>query len=382
MSERKLSILAIVAVFMVIWAVVQSRVSHKPKTEPGAPTYLIQGLDPADIGSIVIGVGDDAVTLKKQANNFVVVNKDGYSANAKQINDLLTKSLEIRIGRVYTDNPENHTTLGVTEQDARSVVKFLKADSSLLVGYVIGNNREAGQGTYVRLLSSDNVYVTENVPWIRNRPIDYIEQQLISIKKEDIESVTVTSPTGRYKLNAEAEGEGVVLEGMPQDKKLKESDAKSVFSALTSLRFTDVKMSPAQDERLTFDRQYICKLKDSTVYTLKIEKSDDKTYYIACNSEFMDQTPIVKEKKVETEQQLKEKEAKLFARDKAKEFTARHQRWIYQIADWKAKYLTKELADLLEDKPKEAEKAPEQRQNDDIESTEPFAEPNVVAPGS
>jgi hypothetical protein len=381
MSDKKLSILAIVAVFMVIWAVVQSRVSHKSKTEPGAPTYLIQGLDPADIGSIVIGVGDDAVTLKKEANNFVVVNKDNYPANAKQINDLITKSLEVHIGRVYTDNPENHATLGVTEQDARSVVKFLKPDSSLFVAYAIGNNREVGQGNYVRLLSSNNVYVTENVPWIRNRPIDYIEQQLISIKKEDIESVTVTSPAGQYKLNAEAEDEEIILEDMPQDKKLKENDAKSVFNALTSLRFTDVK-SPTEDEQLTFDRQYICTLKDSTVYTLKIAEFDDKTYYITCNSEFMDQTPIVKENKVETEQELKEKEAKLLARDKSKEFTARYQGWIYQIGDWKAKYLTMELADLLEDKPKEAEKTPDKQQDAFVESAEQSAEPNAVAPGS
>ena len=57
MSDRKLTILGIVAVFMVIWAVVQSRVSSRPRTEPDAPAYLIQGLDTADIGSIVLGVG-------------------------------------------------------------------------------------------------------------------------------------------------------------------------------------------------------------------------------------------------------------------------------------------------------------------------------------
>ena len=71
--------------------------------------------------------------------------------------------------------------------------------------------------------------------------------------------------------------------------------------------------------------------------------------------------------KTESEQELKEKEAKLLADDKAKEFTAKHQAWIYEIADWKAKDLTKELSDLLEDikqeKPgeiKQGEKPPEQ----------------------
>jgi len=55
MSDKKLTLLGIVAVFMVIWAVVQSRVSNRPKVGTDRPAYLIQGLDPADIDSIVLG---------------------------------------------------------------------------------------------------------------------------------------------------------------------------------------------------------------------------------------------------------------------------------------------------------------------------------------
>ncbi|MCX5638201.1 MAG: hypothetical protein NTX52_11005, partial [Planctomycetota bacterium] len=134
MSDKKLTILGIIAVCMVIWAVVQSRISSGPKVRPDTLVYIIQGLDPADIGSIVLATGESAVTLKREGGRFVVVNKDNYPADAKEINNLLTKCLGIRSSELYTDNPANHEDLQVTEQKARSVVKFLKPDSSVLTG--------------------------------------------------------------------------------------------------------------------------------------------------------------------------------------------------------------------------------------------------------
>jgi len=354
MSNRKLVILGIVAVFVVVWAVVQSRVSNRPRTKADTPAYLIQGLDPADIDGIVFGAGESAVTLKRQGGLFVVADKDNYPAEISEINSLLSKSLEIQTKQFITDDAANHETLEVTEEKARSVVKFLKPDSSLLVGFAIGKDKELGQGTYVRLLPGDKVYTALNTPWIRTGAMDYIEQELISVKREDIESVTVGSANGEYTLKTEEDGEEIVLENTPAGKKLKNSDGDSVFTALTNLRCDDVKR---KSDDLTFDRQFVCGLKDSTVYTLKIAQKDDKTY-ISCAADFMDKTPVLKGDEVESEEELKKKEAKLLARDKAKEFTAKHQQWLYEIAEWKAKNLTKELSDLLEDeqKPEEAEK--------------------------
>src|SRR4030042_714946 len=105
MSNKKLMVLGVVAVLMLIWAVILSRISNRPKTVSDSPSYLIQGLDPAGIDSIVLGTGDDAVTLKRQGNSFVVANKDNYPAKANQINDLISKCLEIETSQFITDNP-------------------------------------------------------------------------------------------------------------------------------------------------------------------------------------------------------------------------------------------------------------------------------------
>jgi len=356
MSKRKLTILGIVAVFMVIWAVVQSRVSNRPKVGTDRPAYLIliQGLDTADIDSIVLKTSEETVTLKRQQGGFVVVNKDNYPAKTSEINNLITKILEIQTLQFVTDKVSNHEDLGVTEEKATTVVKFFKTDSSLLTGVIAGKAKEVGQGTYVRLASNDKVYVAPSLPWLGGTAMSYVEQELISVKREDIVSVTVGTAGGEYTLKTTDDGKGVILENIPVGKKFKSNDGDSVFTALTSLRCDDVTKSSGD---LTFDKQFICRLKDSTVYTLKIAQKDDKTY-ATCEAEFTDKTPVMISTKAEPQEELKKKEAKLFAQENAIKFTQKHQGWVYEIAEWKAKNLIKELSDLIEDeeKPKEEDK--------------------------
>jgi hypothetical protein len=366
MSNRKLTILGIVAVLMVIWAVLQSRISNRPKTEPDKPAYLIQGLEPADIGSIILGTSENVVTLKRQRGRFVVADKGNYPATASEINELITSCLDIRTAELYTSDKANHKDLGVTEEDARSVVKFLKPDSSLLTGVVIGKNREQGRGSYVRLASSDKVYVTSEAPRIRNGAMDYIDEELITISRDDIESVTVASDDGDYTLRKKEQS--IILENLPEGKKLKGSDYEQVFNALTNMRFNDVQKKSAVEDDLNFQRQFVCRLKDSSVYTIDIAQKNDKTY-VTCEAEFMDKTPVTKEKGVESEEELKKKEAKLLARDKVKEFSDKHKGWVYEIAEYMAKNLTKKLSELVEDeeKPKQAEQQASSSDSAEIE---------------
>lgn len=379
MSNKNLGILAVVAAIMVLWAVVQSRLSNRSHVEPSGPSYLIQGLDPAQIDHIVIGHGDDAITLQRDGQQFVVTNKANYPADPKRINDLITKCLDIKTLESYTSNPKNHEDLEVTEDKARNVVEFIKADGDILAGVIIGKSLEDGQNSYVRLVSQDNVYLAENVPYIRTTAMDYVNQEISSVERADVNSVTVTTPDGAYTLRAAGTGDGVVMVDLPADKKLKESDAKSVFGAMDSLRFDDVN-TPAGAGDLNFDYQYVCQLDDSTEYRLQIARKDGKAY-VTCEAEFMDKTPVtMKPGQVESEEQLKKKEAKLQAQERAQRFTLRHKGWVYQIPEWKANYLTKRQADLLEDKTPPAPKKPAETTTTPPEANEPAKQAPSPAP--
>ena len=380
MSNWKLGILAAIAVVIVVLTVVSQRASVGRRAEPSGPAYLIQGLDPAGIGSIVVGHGDKAVKIERREGRFVVVNEDNYPADTQQINDLITKAFDIKTSNVYTEDPANHEELEVTEAKARHVVKFFKQDGSLLTGVVIGKSQENGQATYVRLVSGDTVYLAESVPWFRDRALDYIGQEITTIKREDVNAVTVTTPEGAYTLRPGPGGEGVVLADLPADKKLKDSDAKSVLNALAGLRLEDVN-TPAQMEGLAFDYHYVCQLDDLTEYRLRLAEKGDKTY-LTCEAEYMDPTKVmINPKEKDSPEELKKKEAKLLAQERAQKFTLRHKNWVYRIPDWKARYLTMSRSALLEDVKKETEtKTTEPNQTPTeppkAEAQAPAAEPN------
>jgi len=390
MSNRNLSILGLAAVLMVIWAVAQSRISGRPYEATKTGGYLIQGLDPDQIAGITIGRPDEQVILSRRGKNFVVANKDNYPAIAGEINKLISTCLDIQTSELYTDNPANHKDLGVTEADATVLVKFFKADSSgstpdnsvrgqagapqsMLTGVVIGRPRsEARSGVgYVRRADDNKVYSTAaQIPWIKKRATDYIDMGLTRVKREDINSVTVSCPNETYVLRPARLGEGtspategmevpsrsraggdentIVLDNLPEGKKLKNDTANGVFTALANLRFEDVNAESSRQD-LKFDGRYICRLNDSTAYTFWLAKSGDE-WLVKCDAQFVDKTPVTKTQgEVESEEQLKAKEAKLLARDAAEDFSEKHKGWVYQIPAYIAENLTKPLAELVED---------------------------------
>jgi hypothetical protein len=353
MSNRNLFILGLAAVVMIALAVTVSKIAGRPYTKTSASAaYLIQGLDPDQIAKITIATGKDGelVALNRRGQNFLVANKDKYPALTDEINKLITTCLDIKTAELYTDNPANFKELGVTEADARLIVKFYKADSNLLTGVIIGKQRAKGSVGYIRRATDNSVYImAAQIPWIKNRPIEYVDQQLTQVKREDIESVTVSDLNETYALKPD--GKAVTLENTPEGKKIKENVADRVFAALADLSFDDVNAESALSagNSLKFDRKYVCQLKDSTVYAFWLAKEGDK-WFTKCDAKFMDKTPVTKTQgQVESEEELKKKEAKLLARDAADEFLEKHKDWVYQIHKDKAQDMTKPLAELIED---------------------------------
>lgn len=356
MSNKTLTILGLVAIVMIVLAIMQAGVFNKQKPAPEGPFYLIQGLDTDRIGSIVIGSGDEALRLEQRQRRFVVANKNNYPADMKKVNDLITKCLDIKTSELYSKDKDSHEDLGVTEEGAVEVVKFLKNDSSLLTGIAIGNTKQQGQGTFVRLISDDKVYIALESPRITDRPIDYINQQLISAERNNIASVTVKSSNETYTLKAG--DNGIILNELGEGKKVKSGEAEKVINALADIRFDDVVLLANKDEAIKYDRDFICQLKDSTMYTLKLFKQNDKIW-VGCDIEFTDKTPVTRPGPDDSEEELKKKEMKLLAMESAEKFTNTHKGWLYEIPSYKASGFTMKLADLTEDIIEDSNEVPE-----------------------
>jgi hypothetical protein len=373
MGNRQLGILAVVAAVMVMWAVLQSRLSRPSRVQPSGPTYLVEGLNTGEIDSLTVGHGDDAVRIARKDGRFVVVNQANYPADPRRINELISKCLDIKRSQLYTSDPKNQEDLEITEEKAHGLVKFFKADGSLLAGVVVGKSPESGQGAFVRVAGSDDVYVDESTPWFATTPMEYLKAELFAIDAADVNFVTVSTPQGTYTLKSQDDGRSAIMEDLPADRTLKASDARSVLTALTSLSFEDVN-TPAALAGLSFDHEYVCMLNDSTRYTLRLAQEGGRTF-LQCEATYTDTTPVtVKRGGDESEEELKKKEAKLLAQERVQKFTLQHKGWIYKVPDWKANYLTKKQADLLEDKP---EPVPAE-QPDTVPEPEQTTDPNVL----
>ena len=355
MSNRNLSILGFAAAAMVALAVVVAGIGDKPYTKKDQTAYLIQGLDPDQVARITIEKPGQELILNRRGANFVVANLDNYPAKTSEINKLITTCLDIQTAELYTDNPANHKDLSVTEPNANVLVKFYKAasadktDLSLITGVIVGKQKQQGRGIgYVRRVDDNKVYVAAaQIPMIKKQAMDYVAQGLTSVKREDINSITVSCPNDTYLLLPGDDDKTVILENLAEGKKLNNVIANRVFTALANLSFEDVNAESSK-RGVLFDRRYLCRLKDTTVYSIWLAK-DAGLWFAKCDAQFADQTPVTKTQgEVESDEQLKIKEAKLIARDAAEEFSETHKGWVYQIPDYMAANLTRTSAELLE----------------------------------
>ncbi|MFI4910537.1 MAG: DUF4340 domain-containing protein [Sedimentisphaeraceae bacterium JB056] len=347
MTNKKLTLLGIIAAVMIVLVLTQSGTKDTKSVANDAIKYLIQGLDTSNLTAIeVTGSGDDNATLVKGDDGFIVKELSGYPAKVSEINNLITKCLDIKVGKVYTSEPSNFEDLGVSEDNAKAIVKFKGADDKLVTGVVVSEYKDGK--TYVRRIDSDDVYLAQESLWLTTSPQSFVDKQLTKVEKSNITEVNVQAGVDQYAITSDS-GKAQ-LQNIPEGKNAKQAEVDKVFGAITSLRFDEVKKS-GELNGLNFNNIYTCKLSDSTVYTVKLAKKDDKTY-ASLTAEFTDTTPVTKDKGVESEEQLKKKEAKLIAHEAANNFSKAHKGWIYTIPSYQADNLTMALDSLLEDAPK------------------------------
>jgi len=368
MSNKSLTILGILALVLFAAAVGVTLIGKEKPQASVANTYLIPGLETKNIAKIVLTTGDNPVTLQLDGDKFVIAEKSSYPAKLDAIEKLFNDCMGIKVGELITDNADNHADLGVTEDKARTLVRFYDKSDALITGLVLGNSAEDRPGTYIRLMDQNKVYLCERAPYIKAGATDYMDQQLTQIERDAIVKVSVTGPDGTYHLTRNDEGK-VTLDAVPEGKQPKSSELENVYTVLTGLRSADVTTDATG---LTFDYTYFCRLSDSTEYTFKLARKDDKTYLTA-GAAFTDTTPVtITRDGSETEAEMKAKEAKLTARDAAEKFNQRHKGWVYEIGSWQAGKMTKSLNDLVEDIPQ-----PEETPAEDTDA--PAAEPQPDA---
>jgi len=362
-NGKRLGALAASAAVMTALAVLLYSGASEPPEFIGGE-HLLKGLDPARIARIVVKKGEDVVTLTATEGGFVVVEKSGYPAAMKVVNELFYKCTMIRCRERATASPENHAGLGVVEGAEEAVsVTFLDAANKPIVGLLRGKGAEGG-GSYVRRTSGkdpDTVYVSTEYIDIRTGPTDYLETKLVDIAREEIVSVRVEVGGKSYEISRGAgdagdAGSARVLRAGPAGRRAKAGEIERVFGALAGLWLADLEREAAAG--LTWEADYACRMKTGLVYTARLaRRGEDDFLALAATPPSLVGVQITGD---ESEEELKEKDALIKARSRAQRFSQRHQGWVYKVSNWDARDLRRPLAELLEDIPAaETPEAPE-----------------------
>lgn len=361
MTDRKLAILGVVAVLMAGWAVIQGRLSQNYQPDRIVISPLIGGLDIESVQAIRVtsDKGAKTVDLKRQGGMFVIDQKDGYPADSKKVNDLISGCLDLRVssGDKITSNADNHADLGVTPETARCRVEFLDAEGKPIVGMLVSEADAESNIAYTRLTTAGDVYKADDIPMLSTSASEFLDTMLFEVSQDEITRVTVTDPNGgAYTLvRPDAEGGEIQLEAMPAGMQFEASTYRSVFNGLSYFRFEDVQSEQAAGAR-QFPWQYQAETKDSVVYTLHVAPGETDNF-LKASAEYTGPEPSV-QKQVESEEQLKEREARFLAKEKAEKFNRQHRGWVYRIPSYKAKDLTHGRDDLIEPVPAPAAEAP------------------------
>ncbi|MFP4029265.1 MAG: peptidylprolyl isomerase [Candidatus Brocadiia bacterium] len=348
-SNTKLAILAVVAAVLVVVTVLLYADQGKTPTRFESGTPLIPGLTPEKVSTVVINDGNDVLTLQKNEEGFVVVEKDNYPASVSEINSLLVDALDIRCKKKVTSSPENHDELGVNEKKpADVVVSLLNSQGDRIVGFVKGRSVPNASGAYVRRLGENDVYETEDYLRVSTSATSYMDKELVDVEKDKIRKITVKLKDEVYVIARNEDGD-VRLLGVPEEKEAKQSQVDGVFNALSGFRFSDV--FAADKKQVEWDATYRCDLKSGLSCVLRTAEKND-SYYVKLGAEGpgVEQVTITK---TESEESLKKKDELLQAQDKAKEINETHRNWVYEVSSWKAKKLRNPFEDLVKDKPKE-----------------------------
>lgn len=345
-TNFKLILLAAIASASLAWAILQAHSSAD--RGGGAQTgYLLQGVDPDAIGRIVLGPADKATTLVRQDEGFVVANLDNYPADATKVTKLLDGCLSIETVAHVTSSQANHADLEVTRPTAGTYVEFQDAKGQRITGVAVGQEAP-GSGRYVRALNSDDVYIAKNTPWVDTAPLDYVNRDLLQIDRTNARRIVVSTPDSSYALRVRpGETPDIVLEHVPDGRELKTDEADAILMRLGRLSFDGVvRASQPAIAGLKFDHRVTVQTGRSIRYEIELARSGGK-YYAKLSAVYTG-APVVKERRVESQAELKAKEQKLLAIQDADTFTRRHDGWAYVIADYVAKDLTTNLANITE----------------------------------
>jgi len=157
----------------------------------------------SEIDTLSFESNQDKFTLFKQGEDWFIKERWNHLADFNLVKRALIDISDAKILERKTANPEQYAVLGVEgiEQGGGSIqITMLKGDQAV-IGLILGNEREVGQGQgarrfYVRRAGEERAWLAEGYLNINPLMLNWIKSEIINIARARIAQVNIIQPNG------------------------------------------------------------------------------------------------------------------------------------------------------------------------------------------
>jgi hypothetical protein len=273
-----------------------------------------------DIGEITITSKDNNFTLLRNQNAEVVKwqlkEKHNYSADTNKINKTLVALSLLNVKEAKTSNPKYYPKLGVediTIENSQAILLSLKDKNSKdLFSLFIGKSKNANE-LYIRKANDKQALLVNGNLSVEKEQIDWLNKAIMNIEAKDVREIAVNDI--RVYKDKVADKEYKLADIQTGQKLINTRILNNIANVLSNLSMTDV---IPQFEFSAETVKTVFTLFDETTITVTSMKKDDKNY------------------------------AKFVVTGKNKDKYADLLTWVYQLSDYSAGNLQKQMSDLVE----------------------------------
>jgi hypothetical protein len=310
----------------------------------GAPVFPDLKAHINDADEIEVANNAGHLTIKREGEDWKLVEKQGYPVPFDKAKDLLIALADLKLLEPKTKDPERYERLAVQDigPKASDAVRITVKDRAgkTLAAAIFGKRNESlygkmGGGIYLRRVGEDQAWLAEGTVKVGVTHKEWVDRLIVDLKKKDVKRVAMHHPgEGSFTASkTDANQKNLKLDKMPEGRKLKsDGEIDGIVEIMDKLDLEDVKKATDVEfpvpghsvEFSTFDGMIV-----------RVEATSPKQYVYWAKFSARIAPDAAEPDKVRAE---------------VEKINARVNGWAYEIAAGYGEKIMKKLEELLDEK--------------------------------
>ncbi|RLB43354.1 MAG: hypothetical protein DRH12_03340 [Deltaproteobacteria bacterium] len=355
-----ISLIFVLATFaLAVTVLVHRRVPSEEQCALGKE--LFRDLDVNSIACITIQGPTEQLGLVKGKERWGVVQRYGYPADFAKIKELVTKIVELNVGRSFSGNSEVLSRLQLISplgkkrdpEECGTLLIFKDKEGNQLGGIIIGKAHRAGEGQigssgqYVRFPDDDMVYlVDKSFAFMETDPKVWLARELLKVEPVKIKRISCFKGDGKavYVLERKAKGKDFEATGVLKAKELDRSKIRRLERAISFLTLLDVAgRNPDVKGPGTDGKAYVSyELFDGTVYKIfpsRVKVNGKDEYHLRIRVGYISSGKMTLGEDVSDRSGITgagTTAARSEVQDKARQLNEQLSPWVFVVSKWVA----------------------------------------------